>query len=150
MSFFRGPEGTFLATPLCFSWLKKTKFWKIKIFLTFCRNDSPKPWAGIMLNVFGPNMHFCPKSLLALSKKQNVDLIWLKGGFYFSYSGHKCRCWLKGVNHWKKSDDGVMCAGKENNSCLKLVRIKPEEATNTCKLLLRKTNKQCDINIVLL
>ena len=39
---------------------------------------------------------------------QNVGLIWLKGGFYFIYSGHKCNCWLKIVTHWDKHDNGVM------------------------------------------
>ena len=39
---------------------------------------------------------------------QKVGLIWLKGGFYFIYSGHKCYCWLKIVNHWDKHDKGVM------------------------------------------
>ena len=66
-----------------------TKFWKIKSFLLFAlnlkdvayRNDSPKPWIGLMLNMFCKNMHLCPKSLPALSKKQKVGLIWLKGGF---------------------------------------------------------------------
>ena len=42
------------------------------------------------------------------------------------------------VNHWDKPDDGVMCAGKENKASLKLVRMKTDIATHTCKLLLRK------------
>ena len=56
---------------------------------------------------------------------QNLGLIWLNGGV-FSYSGHKCNCWL-------------MCTGKEIRSGLKLVRMETDVATQTCKLLLRKT-----------
>ena len=50
----------------------------------------------------------------------------------------------------KKPDGGVMCAGKKNKSGSKLVRIRPDVATNTRKLLSRKANEQWDINIVLL
>ena len=46
---------------------------------------------------------------------QKVGLIWLKGGFYFSYSEHKCNCWLKIVNHLDRLDNGVTCTGKEIN-----------------------------------
>ena len=100
--------------------------------------------------MFCPNMHFCPKSLPALSKNQKVDLIRLMGDFLLQLFRSQIYCWLKSVNHWEKPDDGVMFAGKENKSSLKLVRIKPDVGTNTFKLLFRKTNKQCDINIVLL
>ena len=159
VSFFRGSEGIFLATPQCFSWLKRTKFWKIKTFLFSAlnlkdvpyKNDSPEPRTGLMLNMFCTNMHFCfVKIVASFVQKPKSGLNLANLTFYFSYSGPKCNCWLKSVNHWKKPDDGVMWAGKENKSGLKLVRIKPDVAKNTCRLLLRKTNKQCDINIVLL
>ena len=54
---------------------------------------------------------------------QKVGLIWLKGGFYFSYSGHKCNCRLKIVKPLGKRDNGVMCTGKEIKSSLKLVQM---------------------------
>ena len=54
------------------------------------------------------------------------------------------------INHWDKADDGVMYAEKENKVSLKLVRMKTDVATDTCKLLLRKNNEHWDINIVFL
>ena len=66
---------------------------------------------------------------------QKVGLIWLKGGFYFSYSGHGCNSWLKIVNHWDKRHNGVMCTGKKIESGLELVRMETDVATHTCKLL---------------
>ena len=46
---------------------------------------------------------------------KKVSLILLKGGFYFSYSGHICNCRLEIVDHWDKCDNGVMCAGRKLN-----------------------------------
>ena len=54
------------------------------------------------------------------------------------------------VNHWDKPDNGVICAGKENKAGSKLVRMKTDIATHTCKLYFRKKNEHWDINIVLL
>ena len=48
------------------------------------RNDSPKPWTGIMLNMFCPNMHLCPKLFPALSKKQKSGLNLAKGWLFTS------------------------------------------------------------------
>ena len=70
---------------------------------------------------------------------QKVGLIWLKVGFYFSYSGHKWNCWLKIVNHWDKRDNEALLTGKEIESNLKLVRMDTDIATHTCKLLLKNT-----------
>ena len=39
---------------------------------------------------------------------QTVDLSRGNSGFYFIYSGHKCNCWLKIVDHLDKRDNGVM------------------------------------------
>ena len=83
---------------------------------------------------------------------QKVSFTWLKGGIYFSYSGHKCNCWLKIVNHWDKRYNGVMCTGKEIwfKSGLILVRRGTYIVTRTCKLLSRKKPEHWDISIVLL
>ena len=55
------------------------------------------------------------------------------------------------VNHWNKTDDGVICAGEENKAGSKLVRMETDVATHTCKLFLRqKKKKHWDINILLL
>ena len=67
-----------------------------------------------------------------------------------SYSGHKCSCWLKIVNHCDKRDNGVMQAGKEIRSGFKKVRTKTDVATHTCKLFLRKNDEHLDLNILLL
>ena len=67
--------------------------------------------------------------------------------FYFSYSGHKCNCWLKIVNHWDKRDNGAMCTEEEIKSGLKLVRKETDVATQTCKLLLRKKNLNIEISL---
>ena len=82
---------------------------------------------------------FCPKSGLNLTKT------W---AFYFSYSRHRCNCWLKIVNHWDKCDNGVMCTEKEIKPGLKLVRMEINVAAHTCKLLSRKSPEHWDINIV--
>ena len=50
------------------------------------------------------------KTVATFVKK--VRLIKLNVAFYFSYSGQKCICWLKNVNHWDKCDNSVMCTGK--------------------------------------
>ena len=76
---------------------------------------------------------------------QNI-LIWLKGGFYFSCSGHKSNCWLKIVIHWNKRDNGVLCTGKEIKSGLKLARMETDVATHVCKLLKKKKPEYCDTN----
>ena len=81
---------------------------------------------------------------------QKVGLIWLNGGFYCSYSGHKCNYWLKIVNHWDKCDSGVTCAAKEIKSGLNLVRMETDVVTHKCKLLFRKKTEHWDINIALL
>ena len=70
---------------------------------------------------------------------QKVGFNWLKKvAFYFSYSGHKCNCWLKVVTHWDKRDNGVMCTRKQIKSGLELIRMETDVATHTCKLLSRK------------
>ena len=95
-----------------------------------------KPWTAFMLNLFCPKVcyvqnrfHLCPKSGINLATR------W----FYFNYSGNKYNCWLKIVNHWDKPDNGVMCAEKEIKPGLKLVRMRTDVASHTCKLLLRKS-----------
>ena len=70
--------------------------------------------------------------------------------FCFSYSGYKCNCWHKIVNHSDKRDNGVMQAGEKIKSGLKLVRTKTDVATHTYKLFLRKEDEHLDINILLL
>ena len=78
-----------------------------------------------------------------------MGLIWLESYFLLHFnSGHKCNCWHKRVNHCDKPDNGVMQAGKEIKSGLKLVRIKTDVAMHTCKLFLRKEDEH--INILLL
>ena len=81
---------------------------------------------------------------------QKVGLIWLKVAFYFSYSGNKCICWFKIVNHWDKRDNGVMCTRKEIKSGLESVRMKTDLAAHTGKLLSRKRPEHWDISAVLL
>ena len=98
--------------------------------------------------MLSPKVHLCHEPLPPLSKK--VGLICLKGAFYFSYSGHKCNCWFKIVDHWNKRENGVMCTRKEIKSGLKSVRMETDIATHTCKLFLRKKPEHWDINIVLL
>ena len=46
----------------------------------------------------------------------------------FNYSGHKCNCWRKVVNHWDKRDNGIMCTGKEIKFGLKLLRMETDVA----------------------
>ena len=70
--------------------------------------------------------------------------------FYVSYSGHKCNCWLKIVNHWDTRENSVMCTGKEIKSGLKLVPVETDVAIHTCKLLFKKMPEHWDSNIVLL
>ena len=79
---------------------------------------------------------------------QKVGLIWIKGGFYFSCSGHRCNRWLNTVNHWDKRDNRVLCTGKEIKSGLKLV-LELAVATPTCTVLLRKKPERSDVNTVL-
>ena len=69
---------------------------------------------------------------------QKVGLLWLKSGFYFSYSRHRRSCWLKIVSHWDKRDNGVLCTGRDIKFGLTLVGMETDVATHTCKLLLRK------------
>ena len=96
-----------------------------------------------MLDIFCPKLHLCPKPLPPLSKKWGK--FGLKVSFYFSYSRHKCNCWLKIVNHWDKRDTGVMCTGKEIKSGLKLIRMETDS-----NVYMRKKQERWDINIVLL
>ena len=63
---------------------------------------------------------------------------------YFSFSGHKCNCWLKIVNHWDKGDNGVLCTEKEIKSGLKLARMENTDMPAPFK----KNTEYCDINIV--
>ena len=43
------------------------------------RNESPKPWTGLMLNMFCPNMHLCPKSFSSFVQKAKGGLDLGKG-----------------------------------------------------------------------
>ena len=49
---------------------------------------------------------------------------------FLLYSGHKCSCWLKIVNHCDKRDNGVMQAGKEIKFGFKKGRMKTDVATH--------------------
>ena len=105
----------------------------IRIFWLSALNLKDIPYNGDIretLNIVGvkyvlPKGAFMSKTVATLVQK--VGLILLKGGFYFSYSGHKCNCWLKVVvPHWDKRDNGVMCTGKEIKSGLKLIRMETD------------------------
>ena len=97
-----------------------------------------------MLNMFFPQAHLCPKSLQPLSKK------WLNLAKWWLFISAVQDAGLKIVNHWHKRDNGVLCTGKEIKVGLKLARMETDVATDTCKLLSRKSPEYCDINIVLL
>ena len=70
VGFFRGQGRTYLATPLCFNWLKKIKYQK-RIFFAFCTKfeDIPsrayfitvtleKPWTRVHVKYILPNGAF--------------------------------------------------------------------------------------------
>ena len=77
LAFSGGKEGQYLATPSCFSWLKKTKYQK-RIFFCFSApnlkdtpykdNSCAKPCTEFMLNMLCPKVHSCPNPLPSLSK----------------------------------------------------------------------------------
>ena len=109
-----------------------------------------KPWAGFMLNLLYPKVHFCPKSSLPLSKSRlNLAKMWLFAS-PIQDTTQKCSCWPKIVNHCDKCDNGVMQTGKEIKSGFKKIRTKTDVARHTCKLLSRKTDEHLDINTLLL
>ena len=83
-----GRQGrTYLATPLYFSWLKKTKYQKRnfggflhKIWKTYLTTATlAKSWTGFMLNVFFPKAAFMSKTVAAIVQK--MGSMKLKGGF---------------------------------------------------------------------
>ena len=88
VGFFRGQRKTYLATPYCFSWLKKTKY-QNRIFLAFYTKFKRHTLQRRLSRNFGQARVHVKYVLLkgALMSKtvstfvQKVGLIWLKGGF---------------------------------------------------------------------
>ena len=70
--------------------------------------------------------------------------------FYFNYTGHRCNCWLKIVNHWDKRDNSVMCAGKKIKSGFKISSKGDRHSDAYMQAPFKKKPEQWDINIVLL
>ena len=62
------------------------------------------------------------------------------------------RKWIfKIVNQWDKRDNGIMCAGKEIKSAVKVIRMGTGVEGHTCmQAAFKKKNKHWDTNIVLL
>ena len=61
---------------------------------------------------------------------EKEGLIWLNSGFLIQLFRTQCNRFLKIVYHWDKSDDGVMCTGKEIKSGLNLIRMETDVATH--------------------
>ena len=77
-----------------------------KIFWLSALNLKDIPYNGISCETLDrlhvkyvlPKYAFMPKTVVTFAKKVGLisAIMWLEG---FSYSGHKCNCWLKIVNH---------------------------------------------------
>ena len=156
VGFFRRQVRTYLATSLCFSWFKKTKYQKRNFLGLSALNLKDRPYNGDFRKTLDrahvkyvlPKRciyvrdccHLCPKSGLNLAKR------WLFTSVI--QDTNSCTWWLKIVNHRDKCDNDVMCIEKEIKSGLKSVRMETDVATHTCKLLLGK-NLNTGISILL-
>ena len=113
--------------------VKKTKYQKRNCFGLSGLNLKNIPYDGDSRETLDRAhvKYVLPKGAFMSTFVQKLGLIWLKVAFYFSYSGHKCNCWLKIVNHWDKRDNDDICTGKETKSGLKIVRMETDAATHT-------------------